>query len=88
MGSKKGDGFVAFRNLRTTFPPRLELFKGRGKTSRLISKEFLLDKATRFSWLNCVLRGDEAVYWVSIGQQWLVIGVTESYEAVPVTGSV
>ena len=21
-------------------------------------------------WLKCVLRGDEAVYWVSIGQQW------------------
>ena len=27
---------------------------------------------TRSSWLNCALRGDEAVYWVSIGQQWLV----------------
>ena len=24
---------------------------------------------TRSSWLNCALRGDEAVYWVSIGQQ-------------------
>ena len=24
------------------------------------------------------LRGDEAMYWVSIGQQWLVLGSTES----------
>ena len=78
MGSKKGDGFVACRNLRTTFPPRQELFKGQEKTCRLILKEFLLHKITRLSWLNCALRGDEAVYWVSIGQQWLVPGGTES----------
>ena len=32
---------------------------------------------TRSSWLNCSLRGDEAVYWVSIGQQSLVLGGTE-----------
>ena len=61
MGSKKGDGFVACRTLRTTFPPRQELFKGQEKTARLILKEFLLDKPTRFGWLNCALRGDEAV---------------------------
>ena len=24
---------------------------------------------TRSRWLNCALRGEEAVYWVSIGQQ-------------------
>ena len=24
---------------------------------------------TRFSWLNCALRGDKAVHWVSRGQQ-------------------
>ena len=37
-------------------------------------------KETRSSWLNCALRHDEAVYWVSIGH----------YEAVAVddTGSV
>ena len=35
-------------------------------------------KRTRSSWLNCALRGDEAVFWVSIGQQWLVLGGTES----------
>ena len=29
---------------------------------------------TRSIWL----RGDGAVYWVSIGQQWLVLGGTES----------
>ena len=33
---------------------------------------------TRSSWLNCALRADEAVYWVSIGQLWLVFGGTES----------
>ena len=45
---------------------------------------------TRSSWVNCALRGDEAVYWVSIGQQWLVLGGTETlYEAVvDVIGSV
>ena len=47
---------------------------------------------TRFSWLNCALRDDEAVYWVSIGQQqWLVFGGTilSHYEAViDVIGSV
>ena len=25
------------------------------------------EKMTRSSWLNCALRDDEAVYWVSIG---------------------
>ena len=28
---------------------------------------------TRSSWLSCALRGDEAVYWVSIVPQWLVL---------------
>ena len=33
----------------------------------------------RSIWLNCALRGDEAVFWVSVGQQWLVLS---QYEAV------
>ena len=33
---------------------------------------------TRFSWLSCALRGDEAVHWVGMGQQQLVLGGTES----------
>ena len=33
---------------------------------------------TRFNWLNCALRADKAVYLVSIGQQWLVLGGIES----------
>ena len=33
---------------------------------------------TGSSWFNCALRGDEAVYWVSKGQQWLVLGGTVS----------
>ena len=38
---------------------------------------------TRSSWLNCALRGDEAVYLVSIGQQCLVLGgVLSHYKAV------
>ena len=28
------------------------------------------------SWLDCAIRGDEAVFWVSMGQQWLVLGGT------------
>ena len=38
----------------------------------------------RSSWINCALQGDKAVYWVSIGQQWLVLGgtVLSHYEAV------
>ena len=32
----------------------------------------------RLSWLNCALRGGEAVNWVSLVQQWLVLGGTES----------
>ena len=35
---------------------------------------------TRSIWLNCALRSDEAVYRVSIGQQWLVLN---QYKAVP-----
>ena len=34
--------------------------------------------ATRSSWLNCALRDDEAVYWVSIALQRLGFGGTES----------
>ena len=34
-------------------------------------------KQTRSSWFNCALRGDEAVYWISIGQQWLVLSQYE-----------
>ena len=33
--------------------------------------------STRSSWLNFALRNDEAVYWVSIGQQWLLLGGTK-----------
>ena len=29
--------------------------------------EVLFTEETRSSWLNCALRDDEAVYWVSIG---------------------
>ena len=35
-------------------------------------------RGTRSSWLNFALRDDEPVYWVSIGQQCLVLGGTES----------
>ena len=35
-------------------------------------------KITISSWLNCMLRGVESVYWVSLGQQWSdVLGGTE-----------
>ena len=32
---------------------------------RQIQKQ--IERQTRSSWLNCALRDDEAVYWVSIG---------------------
>ena len=32
-----------------------------------VEKEIKKDVKTRSSWLNCALRDDEAVYWVSIG---------------------
>ena len=42
-------------------------------------------KKTRSVWFNSALRGDEAVYWVSIGQQWLVlIVVLRQDKAVPI----
>ena len=40
-------------------------------TLRLRGEELVLKRAkiisTRSSWLNCALRDDEAVFWVSIG---------------------
>ena len=35
--------------------------------------DFQTLKLTISSWLDCALLGDEAVYWVSIGQHWLVL---------------
>ena len=44
---------------------------------------------TRSSWLNCGLRDDEAVYWVSIGQHGWYLAVPRQYETViDVVGSV
>ena len=37
---------------------------------------------TRSSWLNCALRDDEAVFWVSIGQKQMVIDDTGSEEGI------
>ena len=36
-----------------------------GKGGKYLEKE--KEENTRSSWLNCALRDDEAVYWVSIG---------------------
>ena len=51
--------------------PQIYYFPGRhfGRESNML---------TRSSWLNCALRDDEALYWVSLVQQWLVLGGTES----------
>ena len=44
-----------------------ELYQNRGRVgSRPILVSLHLPQ-TRSSWLNCALRDDEAVYWVSIG---------------------
>ena len=48
-------------------------------TCRLtLSITTILPKTTRSGLLNCKLRGDEAEYWASKGQQWLVLGGTQS----------
>ena len=39
-------------------------------------------KETRSIWLNCALRDDEAVYWVSIGHYEAVIDDTGSVEGI------
>ena len=44
----------------------------------LVRLFFLRWHKTRSFWINCALKGDEAVYWVSIGQRWLVLDGTES----------
>ena len=36
------------------------------------------NKQTRSSWLNCALRDDEAVYWVSSAHQGLELGGTDA----------
>ena len=41
---------------------------------------FVRPKETRSSWLNCALRDDEAVYWVSMRRYQLVIDDTGSAE--------
>ena len=35
--------------------------------SIISGQRIIFGAATRSSWLNCALRDDEAVYWVSIG---------------------
>ena len=39
-------------------------------------------KKTRPSWLNCVLRDDEAIHWVSLVQQWLYLLILSQYKVV------
>ena len=39
----------------------------RGVRGRCWGRNNRLEKQTRSSWLNCALRDDEAMYWVSIG---------------------
>ena len=49
----------------------ITLFWGRTFLSEEKSISLQRLAETRSSWLNCALRGEKAVYWVSIGQQWL-----------------
>ena len=59
-------GLMAVTYIMTNIPELQETFKTIKKKQK-----------TRSSWLNCVLRDDEAVYWVSTGH----------YEAVAVGSS-
>ena len=56
----------------------VEFINLKGEKSQKFPKVSSHDYVTRSSWLNCALRGDEPVYWVSIGQQWFVHGGTGS----------
>ena len=46
--------------------------------SMMMTTTMMMIMITRSGWLNCALRDDEAVYWVNLVQQWLVLGGTES----------
>ena len=48
---------------------------------------FQLKSKARSSWLNCALRGDEAVYWLSIGQQCLLLDGTLSQHETKLVGN-
>ena len=54
---------------------KLSLQKFQAKKTRGLTAQHL---QTRCSWLNCALGGEEAMYLVSIVQQWLVLYNTES----------
>ena len=57
----------------TLYQPDREAFglvrKGVGQSTvlRAVDTPYPKVNPTRSSWLNCALRDDEAVYWVSIG---------------------
>ena len=57
-----GDETSAFDHICRDASPGYE---GRGRTGTMNKKTIFT--LTRSSWLNCALRDDEAVYWVSIG---------------------
>ena len=60
-----------FSHLLTPMPSKQTFSsKTRGLTAKHLQ--------TRFSWLNSALRGEEAVYLVSVRQQWLLLYHTES----------
>ena len=45
----------------------LFLAAGQGAIGVAVQSRIVTKIGTRSSWLNCALRDDEAVYWVSIG---------------------
>ena len=60
---KSSDGYFVYQQLKMDVKQM-----GEGRQQMKKRKHIL----TRSSWLNCALRDDEAVYWVSIGHYGVV----------------
>ena len=64
---------LLLRELVSTSPPvwpspySVDMEKNLMRNCRGLSISYTSGGKTRSSWLNCALRDDEAVYWVSIG---------------------
>ena len=70
---------------RTPAPSRRPFARGRSHRIIICKRPVPLDDHLQprkehgnLDWLNCALRVDEAIYWIGIGHQWLVLGGTES----------
>ena len=61
--------------IQTSWRASVAMMKGLHHKTKMMSSEIFTNKSkkTRSMWLNCALRGDEAVYWVKRGHLCLFI---------------